>query len=118
MSYPFPFMQANGGQRASWPSSSMLAYLRRLIDKTFPFDETLEALAYVEQGRANGKVVIMLDYNAACRPTPAIGSDSGSEWATVADAVFDDTRPSSRAGSALGERHSAREAAAGVATRR
>ena len=31
------------------------------IDKTFPFDQTLEALAYVEQGRANGKVVITLD---------------------------------------------------------
>ena len=36
-------------------------HLRPLIDKTFPFDETLEALAYVEQGRANGKVVITLD---------------------------------------------------------
>jgi NADPH:quinone reductase-like Zn-dependent oxidoreductase len=35
--------------------------LRPLIDKTFPFDKTLEALAYVEQGRANGKVVITLD---------------------------------------------------------
>jgi hypothetical protein len=32
-----------------------------LIDKTFPFDQTLDALAYVEQGRANGKVVITLD---------------------------------------------------------
>jgi NADPH:quinone reductase-like Zn-dependent oxidoreductase len=36
-------------------------HLRPLIDKTFPFDQTLEALAYVEQGRANGKVVITLD---------------------------------------------------------
>ena len=36
-------------------------HLRPLIDKAFPFDETLEALAYLEQGRANGKVVITLD---------------------------------------------------------
>jgi Zinc-binding dehydrogenase len=36
-------------------------HLRPLIDTTFPFDQTLEALAYVEQGRANGKVVITLD---------------------------------------------------------
>ena len=36
-------------------------HLRPLIDKTFPFDQTPEALAYVEQGRANGKVVIRLD---------------------------------------------------------
>ena len=35
--------------------------LRAVIDKTFPFDQTLEALAYVKQGRANGKVVITLD---------------------------------------------------------
>ena len=31
------------------------------IDKTFPFDQTLEALVYVEQGHANGKVVTTLD---------------------------------------------------------
>jgi NADPH:quinone reductase-like Zn-dependent oxidoreductase len=36
-------------------------HLRPLIDKTFPFDHSLEAPAYVEQGRANGKVVITLD---------------------------------------------------------
>jgi hypothetical protein len=32
-----------------------------LASKRFGFDQTLEALAYVEQGRANGKVVITLD---------------------------------------------------------
>jgi NADPH:quinone reductase-like Zn-dependent oxidoreductase len=36
-------------------------HLRPVIGKTFPFDHTLEALAYVEQGRANGKVVITDD---------------------------------------------------------
>jgi NADPH:quinone reductase-like Zn-dependent oxidoreductase len=36
-------------------------HLRPLIDRTFSFGETLEALAYVELGRAKGKVVIALD---------------------------------------------------------
>jgi NADPH:quinone reductase-like Zn-dependent oxidoreductase len=36
-------------------------HLRPVIDRTFPFDRTLEALTYVEQRRANGKVVITLD---------------------------------------------------------
>jgi NADPH:quinone reductase-like Zn-dependent oxidoreductase len=32
--------------------------LRPVLDRTFPFDQTLEAMAYVEQGRANGKIVV------------------------------------------------------------
>jgi hypothetical protein len=32
--------------------------LRPMLDRTFPFDETLDAIAYVEQGRAKGKIVI------------------------------------------------------------
>ena len=36
-------------------------HLRPLIDRTYPFDQTLEALAYLEQGRAKGKVVVTLD---------------------------------------------------------
>ena len=36
-------------------------HLRPIIDKTFPFDQTLQALPYVEQGRGNGKVVITID---------------------------------------------------------
>ncbi|HOI03664.1 MAG TPA: zinc-binding dehydrogenase [Dermatophilaceae bacterium] len=29
-----------------------------MLDRTFPFDKTVEAMAYVEQGKAKGKVVI------------------------------------------------------------
>jgi NADPH:quinone reductase-like Zn-dependent oxidoreductase len=54
-------MQANGGQLRELASLYDAGHLRPLIDKTFPFDQTLEALAYVEQGRANGKVVSTLD---------------------------------------------------------
>ena len=61
VSYSFLFMQANGGQLRELASLYDAGHLRPLIDKTFPFDQTLEALAYVEQGRANGKVVSTLD---------------------------------------------------------
>jgi NADPH:quinone reductase-like Zn-dependent oxidoreductase len=61
VSYSFLFMQANGAQLRELASLYDAGHLRPLIDKPFPFDQTLEALAYVEQGRANGKVVITLD---------------------------------------------------------
>jgi hypothetical protein len=31
------------------------------LTRRFAFEKTLQALAYVEQGRANGKVVVALD---------------------------------------------------------
>jgi NADPH:quinone reductase-like Zn-dependent oxidoreductase len=61
VSYSFLFMQANGGQLRELASHYDAGHLRPLIDKTFPLDQTLEALAYVELGHANGKVVITLD---------------------------------------------------------
>jgi NADPH:quinone reductase-like Zn-dependent oxidoreductase len=61
VSYSFLFMQANGRQLRELASLYDAGHLRPLIDKTFPFDQTLEALAYVEQGRANGKVISTLD---------------------------------------------------------
>ncbi len=61
VSYSFLFMQANGGQLRELASLYDAGHLRPLIDKTFPFDQTLDALAYVEQGRGNGKVVITFD---------------------------------------------------------
>jgi hypothetical protein len=30
------------------------------VDRLFPFDDTLDAMAYVEQGRAKGKIVITM----------------------------------------------------------
>jgi NADPH:quinone reductase-like Zn-dependent oxidoreductase len=61
VSYSFLFMQANGTQLRQLATLYDAGHLRPVIDKTFPFGQTLEALAYVEQGRANGKVVITLD---------------------------------------------------------
>jgi NADPH:quinone reductase-like Zn-dependent oxidoreductase len=61
VSYSFLFMQANGAQLRELATLYDAGHLRPVIDTTFPFDQTLQALAYVEQGRANGKVVITLD---------------------------------------------------------
>ncbi len=61
VSYSFLFMQADGGQLRELASLYDAGHLRPVVDTTFPFDQTLEALAYAEHGRANGKVVITLD---------------------------------------------------------
>jgi NADPH:quinone reductase-like Zn-dependent oxidoreductase len=61
VSYSFLFMRANGGQLCEMAALYDAGHLRPVIDKTFPFEQTLEALGYVEEGRANGKVVITLD---------------------------------------------------------
>jgi NADPH:quinone reductase-like Zn-dependent oxidoreductase len=61
VSYSFLFMQANGAQLRELGALYDAGHLRPVIDTTFPFDQTIEALSYVEQGRATGKVVIALD---------------------------------------------------------
>ena len=61
VSYSFLFMQSNGAQLRELATLYDAGHLRPVIVKTFPFDQTLQALAYLEQGRANGKVVITLD---------------------------------------------------------
>jgi NADPH:quinone reductase-like Zn-dependent oxidoreductase len=61
VSYSFLFMQANGDQLRELASLYDAGHLRPVIDKTFPFEQTLEGLAYTERGRAKGKVVVTLD---------------------------------------------------------
>ena len=61
VTYSFFFMQADGAQLRELAALYDAGHLRPLIARTFAFDETLQALAYVEQGHANGKVVITLD---------------------------------------------------------
>ncbi|MBF6217449.1 NADP-dependent oxidoreductase [Nocardia abscessus] len=56
--YSFFFMKADGAQLNELASLYDSGVLRPVLDRTFPFDQTLEAMAYVEQGRANGKIVI------------------------------------------------------------
>ena len=56
--YSFLFMKANGSQLRQITELIESGAIRPVIDKVFPFDATNEALAYVESGRAKGKVVI------------------------------------------------------------
>jgi NADPH:quinone reductase-like Zn-dependent oxidoreductase len=58
--YSFFFMRANGAQLKTLASLYNAGTLHPVLDRTFPFDDTLEAMAYVEQGRAKGKVVISM----------------------------------------------------------
>lgn len=56
--YRFLFMQASGEQLKTLAKLYDAGVLRPVMDRTFPFEQTLEAMAYVEQGKANGKVVV------------------------------------------------------------
>jgi len=56
--YSFLFMWAQGEQLSKITSLIESGIIRPVIDRTFPFEQTNEALAYVEAGRAKGKVVV------------------------------------------------------------
>ncbi|MGX5827976.1 NADP-dependent oxidoreductase [Mesorhizobium sp. 43Arga] len=56
--YSFLFMWAQGDQLGKITSLIESGFIRPVIDRTFPFEKTNEALAYVEAGRAKGKVVV------------------------------------------------------------
>ncbi len=56
--YSFLFMRANGRQLEEIAELIDSGALRPVVDKIFPFNQTSEALAYVETGRAKGKIVI------------------------------------------------------------
>jgi NADPH:quinone reductase-like Zn-dependent oxidoreductase len=61
ISYSFLFMTANGGQLAKITSLIEAGDIRPVVDRVFPFEKANEALAYVETGRAKGKVVIAVE---------------------------------------------------------
>ena len=56
--YSFLFMHADGAQLKTLAALYDDGTLRPVLDRTFTFDQALEAMAYVEQGKANGKIVI------------------------------------------------------------
>lgn len=58
--YSFLFMRADGAQLKTLAALYDAGALRPVLDRTFPFDETLDAMAFVEEGRAKGKVVITM----------------------------------------------------------
>lgn len=56
--YSFLFMKANGKQLSEITTLIEEGKVRPILDKVFPFEQTNEAMSYVETGRAKGKVVV------------------------------------------------------------
>ncbi len=53
-------MRASGGQLGKITSLIDAGIIRPVVDRIFPFASIKEAMAYVESGRAKGKVVVSL----------------------------------------------------------
>jgi NADPH:quinone reductase-like Zn-dependent oxidoreductase len=58
--FKFLFMRAEGNQLGEITKLIEAGIIKPVIDKVFPFEQTNEALAYVETGRVKGKVVIKI----------------------------------------------------------
>ena len=58
--YTFLFVRPDGRQLAQIGELLEQSHIRPVIDKVFPFVEAKEALAYLEGGRAKGKVVVQM----------------------------------------------------------
>lgn len=58
--YTFVFMRANGAQLREITSLVESGAIRPVVDKVFAFHDTHQAMAYVESGRAKGKVVLQM----------------------------------------------------------
>jgi NADPH:quinone reductase-like Zn-dependent oxidoreductase len=60
VSFSFLFMRAQGNQLSQITSLIDAGAIKPVVDRIFPFEQTNEAMAYVEAGRAKGKVVIKI----------------------------------------------------------
>lgn len=61
VTYSFLFMRAGGDQLRELTPLIDSGRIRPVVDRVFPFDETLQAMEYVEKGRAKaGKVVVSM----------------------------------------------------------
>ncbi|MCW2488591.1 NADP-dependent oxidoreductase [Candidatus Symbiopectobacterium sp. NZEC127] len=60
ISYRFVFMRAHAEQLCEIGALIESGAIKPIINRVFPFDMTADALAYVETGRAKGKVVISM----------------------------------------------------------
>ena len=58
--YSFLFVRPDGSQLAEIGELLKAGRIRPVIDKVFPFEQAKEALAYLEKGRAKGKVVVQM----------------------------------------------------------
>jgi alcohol dehydrogenase len=53
-------MRANGDQLREITSLIDSGIIHPVVDRVFPFESTKEAMAYLETGRAKGKVVVKM----------------------------------------------------------
>lgn len=60
VSYSFLFVRPDGAQLAKIGQLLEAERIRPVIDRVFPFDQGRQALEYLAQGRAKGKVVVSL----------------------------------------------------------
>jgi NADPH:quinone reductase-like Zn-dependent oxidoreductase len=60
ISYRFLFMHPSGSDLAVLGELIEQARLKVVVDKTYPFAEISKAMAYVESGRAKGKVIVTM----------------------------------------------------------
>ena len=67
--YSFLFARPDGGQLQDIGELLAAQRIRPVIDKVFPFEQAKEALDYLAQGRAKGKVVVRLTPAATCSAT-------------------------------------------------
>jgi NADPH:quinone reductase-like Zn-dependent oxidoreductase len=58
--YSFLFMTANGEQLGEITKLIEAGAIRPVVDQVFPFESVQEAIAYVDRGRAKGKVVVKI----------------------------------------------------------
>lgn len=56
--FSFLFMRAEGAQLGQLTNLIEAGVIKSVVDKVFPFEQTNEALAYVETGRSKGKTVV------------------------------------------------------------
>ena len=60
LTYTFLFVRPEGDQLSQIGKLVETEQIKPVIDKVFPFAQTKEALAYLAQGHAKGKVVIKM----------------------------------------------------------
>ena len=56
--YSFLLMKANGTQLKTLTALYEDGTLRPVLDRTFPFADTIDAMTYLDQGKAKGKIVV------------------------------------------------------------
>jgi alcohol dehydrogenase len=58
VTFSFLFMRANGDQLSEITALIDQGIIRPVVERVFPFESTQQAVDFVENGRAKGKVVV------------------------------------------------------------